>query len=126
MTTHDCVCIVGDLNEKVDVNVQDHTRKWTVDPASKNSDKITQLMRLNQLATVNTMFQPKRNKFVCTFLQTETSDNENVNDFGKYIGQKVKTKYKGVWVSGVVEQADTNPQGRMHRAARFDDGHVIQ
>ena len=128
VSTHDCVCvcILGDLNEQVEANVQGHTGKWTAGPASKNADKITQLMRLNQLAAVNTMFQPRRNKCVCTFLQTETSGNEKVNDFGKYIGQEVKAKYKGAWVSGVVDQADTNPKGRMRWTARFDDRHVMQ
>ena len=128
--THDCLCILGDLNEQVEAEVQGHTGKWTAGPASRNAGKITELMRLNQLVAVNTLFRPKKNKSVCTFLQTETADNKQgnaqANDYGKYVGQKVKAKYKGKWVAGVVEHAYTNKKGRMRWALRFDDGHVMQ
>ena len=40
-------------------------------------------MRLHKLAAVNTMFQSKLNKSVCTFLQTETTGRDDANDFGK-------------------------------------------
>ena len=102
---------------------------WTGGPASKNVDKIIQLMRFNQLAAVNTMFKPKRRQTVHTFLQTESKGNAQAgqaNDFGKYIGNKVKAKYKGAWVSGVVENAYTNKKGRMRWYLRFSDGHVMQ
>ena len=120
------MCILGDLNEQVETNVQGYTGRWTGGPASKNAAKITELMRLNQLAAVNTMFQPKKNKSVCTFLQTESTGSENVNDFGKYVGRKVKAKYNGSWIPGVVEETYTNNKGHMRWSLRFDDGHVMQ
>jgi hypothetical protein len=105
----------GDLNEQVEANVQGHTGKFTAGQASKNAHKITQLMRLNSLAAINTMFQPKQNSSVCTYLQTapQGGDAQGANDFGKYIGRKVKAKYKGKWISGAVTQAYTNKKGRM-------------
>ena len=124
--THDCVCLLGDLNEQVGANIQGHTGKWTGGPASKNASKITELMRLNQLAAVNTMFQPKRNKSVCTFLQTESTGSDKVNDFGKYVGRKVKAKYSGKWIPGVVENMHTDKKGNIRWSLRFDDGHVTQ
>ena len=123
---HDCVCIVGDLNEQVEANVQGHTGKWTGGQASKNAEKITQLLRLHQLAAVNTMFQPKKNKSVCTYLQTESTGTEGINDFGKYVGRAVKAKYDGKWIQGVVEKTYRNKKGRMRWSLRFEDGHVMQ
>ena len=80
----------------------------------------------NQLAAANTMFQPKRNKSVCTFLQTESTGSEKVNDFGKYVGRKVKAKHDGTWIPGVVEKTHTNNKGHMRWSLRFEDGHVMQ
>ena len=97
--SHDCVCILGDLNEQVDANIQGHTGRWTGGPASKNANKINELLRLYQLAAVNIMFQPKRNKSVCTFLQTESTGSEKVNDFGKYVGRKVKAQHNDKWIA---------------------------
>jgi len=124
---HDCVCVLGDLNEQVEASIKGLTGKWTGGQASKNADKVTQLLRLNQLAAVNTMFQPKKNHSVCTFLQTESAGNNNqVNDFGKYIGNDVKANYKGEWIKGVVESAYTNKKGQMRWSLRFNDDHVMQ
>ena len=74
---------------------------------------------------INTMFQPKQNSSVCTYLQTapQGGDAQGANDFGKYIGRKVKAKYKGKWISGAVTQAYTNKKGRMRWALKFQDGH---
>ena len=123
---HDCMCVLGDLNEQVEANIQGLTGKWTGGPASKNADKVAQLMRLNQLVAVNTMFQPRKQHSVCTFLQTETAGNAQVNDFGKYIGSNVKAKYKDKWIKGVVESAHVNKQGQMRWTLRFEDDHVMQ
>ena len=71
-------------------------------------------MRLNQLATVNTMFQPKKNSSVSTFLQTEPQGGDSqANDFGKYIGSKVKVTYRGKSIPGVVTRAYSNDKGHM-------------
>ena len=95
VSTHDCVCVLGDLNDQIGSNDQDYTDNWTGGPASKNVHKIMQLMRFNQLAAVNIMFKPKRRQTVYTFLQTESKGNAQSgqeNDFGKYIDNKVKAK----------------------------------
>ena len=98
----------------MDTNIQGHTDRWTGGPASKNVNKITELLRLYQLAAVNTLFQPKRNKSVYTFLQTESTGSEQVNDFDKYAGRKVKSQCNDKWISGVVEKMYTNNKGNMH------------
>ena len=64
---------------------------------SKNSDNIIALLRMYDLVTMNTMFQPKKHASVHTFLQTKRSDNDD-----KYVGRVVKVKYKGAWVEGKV------------------------
>ena len=35
---HDCVCILGDLNEQVEANIQGHTDSYTAGPPSKNAN----------------------------------------------------------------------------------------
>ena len=75
VNAHDCVCVLGDLNEQVQTNIKGLTDRWTGGQASKNADKVTQLMRFHNLAAVNTMFQPKKHQSVHTFLFIEIYDD---------------------------------------------------
>ena len=44
------------MNKWMQSNIEGHTDRWTGGPASKNADKITELMRLNQLASIKPCF----------------------------------------------------------------------
>ena len=44
----DCICILGDLNEQLEGDVQGHTGKWVAGPKSPKSDKILNLMRMHK------------------------------------------------------------------------------
>ena len=90
-------CVLGDLNEQLESMAQGGvTGRWTGGPASANSGKIADLLRLNNLIAANTTFQPKKHHSVCTYLQTTAQGNEdiNVNDFGAHVNQTVKAEYK--------------------------------
>ena len=91
----DCVVLMGDLNEQLESDISDRTGKWTAGPPSPNSDKILQLMYLHDLTAMNTLFKPKSTWALCTFLQTKKAGQKPHNDFGEYVGAKVKTKYNG-------------------------------
>ena len=124
----DCICLLGDFNEQLQKEIKGVTGKWTGGPPSANSEKIVQFLRLNNLIAANTTFQPKQNSSVCTFLQTTKKGNTEtkVNDFGAYVNQEVKTKYKNKWFDGVVEARESTGQGQPRWVVRFQDGHITR
>ena len=84
----DCICIAGDFNEQVAAGVEHRTGKWTPGPASKNADKIMQLMQLHNLTAINTFFKPRHKFALNTFLQTMRKDSAD-SDQGEYVGRRV-------------------------------------
>ena len=98
----DCICVLGDLNEQLEADIQGVTGKWTAGPKSPNSDKMIQLMRLFALTAANTLFKPKYKHALQTFLQTKRKGHEPHNDYGEYVGADVRVKYKQEWVEGKV------------------------
>ena len=54
----DCICILGDMNEQLEANIQGRTGKWTAGSKSPNADKIMDLMHLHELTATNTLFKP--------------------------------------------------------------------
>ena len=62
------------------------------------------LMRLHDLAAVNTYFEPRKGETAHTYLATKQHDMaESIqNDRGEYVGVNVLTKYKGKQISGKV------------------------
>ena len=128
--SRDCVCMMGDFNEQVESNIKGITGKWTGGPPSTNAEKITDMLRFNKLAAVNTMYQPKKHQSVCTFLQTQHKGNEdinaNANDFGAYVNQEVRAKYKRRWYKGTVEALLTGQGQQPKWIVRFSDGHAMR
>ena len=64
----DCICILGDLNEQLPNNVSGRTGRWTAGPESPNANKILDLMHMHELIAVNTLFEPKYESGLLTFL----------------------------------------------------------
>ena len=91
------MCLLGDFNEQLEANVQGVTGAFTGGPPTKNSDNLIALLRMYNLAAINTMFQQKKHASVHTFLQTKRTDGRD-----KYIGREAKVRYKGKWVTGTV------------------------
>ena len=120
----DCICLLGDINEQLAKEIRGVTGKWTGGPPSTNSDKIVQFLRLHKLLTINTTFQPKKHRSVCTFLQTVKQGSKEINDHGAYVNRCVKAKYKRKWIPGIVEACLSTGQGQPKWVVRFRDGHV--
>ena len=99
----DCVYIMGDLNEQIEGGVKHRTGKWVAGgEKSVNADKIMEMMQLHELTAMNIMFEPKRTSVLYTYLQTERDDSTDTHDYGEYVGDTVRTKYKGEWDEGKV------------------------
>ena len=49
---------------------------------------------MHELTATNTLFKPKHTRALETFLQTKKSESTVDDDFGEFIGAKVKAKYK--------------------------------
>ena len=98
----DCVCIMGDLNEQIEVGVESRTGKWVAGEKSSNADKIMTMMQLHELTSMNTMFEPRRTSALHTYLQTERDDSPDPHDYGEFVGDTVRTKYRGEWYEGKV------------------------
>ena len=78
------------------------TDYWTGGQASTNAEKIVELLRLNDLtAVVNTLFQPKSNNTVHTYLQTKRKRTGEAGDEGEHMGRTVKSTYKGRETNGI-------------------------
>ena len=114
---------MGDLNEQLQSNVDGVTGNFTGGVPSKNSKKIVDILRLNNLAAVNTFFRPKDGKSVHTFLQTKR--NQNNEDAGLYVGRSVKEKYHGKWIQGEVK-AMSWTQGNPEWTVQFEDDYVTK
>ena len=120
----DCICVLGDFNEQLPSNVPTRTGRWTAGPASPNAEKIIQLMQMHELTAANTLFAPKHQEALYTFLQTKRkgeTQQEAHDDFGQYVGRKVNAKYKGKWVEGRVVTTAYH-QGRQKWVVKFTDG----
>ena len=98
----DCVCLLGDFNEQLPAGVDGITGAWTGGPPTKNADKIVELLRLNNLTAVNTMYRPKKNSSVHTFLKTKRKANDDGDELQQFVGRTAKCKYKGRWIKGTV------------------------
>ena len=96
----DCICLLGDLNEQLQAEVDGITGKFTGVPPSKNATTIMDMLRLNDLAAVNTFFQPKPSKTVHTYLHTKR--DADADDTGMHVGREVKQRYRVQWVTGEV------------------------
>ena len=120
----DCICLLGDFNEQLQHSVKGRTGKWTPGPPSKNAHKIMQLMQLHELTAANTLFEPRQNQDLFTFLQTKRNDKcEVVNDYGEFVGARVKAKFKGKWHGGRVN-ATLSHEGTQRWVVTFDDGYT--
>ena len=107
----DCICILGDLNEQLEAEVQGRTGKWTAGPKSPNSDKIIQLMHLHALTAMNTIFEPNSTFALNTFLQTKRDDKTNQqghNDYGEHVGASVKVRYHAANQNGAPRSAEVS------------------
>ena len=121
---HDCVCLLGDFNEQLQPDIQGITGHCTGGQASTHANKIVELLRLNNLITANTLFQPSDS--VHTYLQTKRKGTGEINDEeGEYVGRAVKVKYNGKEISDIVE-ATRQRQGQQVRIVRFSDDYVAQ
>ena len=120
---HDCVCLLGDFNEQLQSDIQGVTGHWTGGKGSANADKIIEILRLNNLIAVNTLFQPSNS--VHTYMQTKRKGTDTDNDEGEYVGRTVRAKYKGKGVNGIVE-AVRQQQGQKVWVVRFEDDFVAQ
>ena len=109
------------FNEQIETNVENITGRWTGGPPTKNSDKIISLLRMNELIAMNTIFRPKKNQSVHTFLQSKRSEAASTNE--KYIGRAVKAKYRGRWVRGTVI-APSLLTSEPAWIVRYNDGYV--
>ena len=120
----DCVCVLGDFNEQLSSNVPKRTGRWTAGPASPNAEKVIQLMQMHELTAANTMFAPKHQEALYTFLQTKKKEDTQQaahDDFGQFVGREVSAKHEGKWVGGRVVTT-TYHQGRQKWLVKFDDG----
>ena len=119
----DCICLLGDLNEQLGAGVKNVTDRFTGGPPPKNAAKIVDMLRLNDLAAVNTYYQPKPNKSVHTYLHTKR--NDNAGDSGMYVGRKVKEQYRGRLVAGEVIATQWT-QDIPTWIVKFEDGYVAK
>ena len=121
----DCVCMLGDFNEQLPSNVEGATGAWTGGTASANANRMLDLLRMNNLTAINTLFPPKKRQSVCTFLQTKQrgSSMDTANDLGRYVGREVKVKYKKAWIEGIVQDVDASSDEPTW-IIRYDDGYV--
>ena len=116
----DCICLLGDFNEQLKANLEGITGKWTGGPPSKNAERIHDLLRLNNLVAVNTMFHPNKHQSVNTFLQTKRSGATG-GDEGLYVGRDVKAKYRGRWIDGKILSM-CKVRGYPQWVVRYNDG----
>ena len=65
---YDYIIVLGDLNEQLCANIKNRTDHWTGGAASKNADKILDIMRMYDLYAINTHFEPKKGESVHTYL----------------------------------------------------------
>ena len=82
-----------------------------------------QLMFLHDLTAMNTFFEPKSTRALCTFLQTKRTGQQPHNDFGEYVGATVKAKYKAKWVEGKVVSTHFQNHKRTW-IVKFKDGYI--
>ena len=119
----DCICILGDFNEQLPGGVPNRTGKWTAGPESPNADAIINLMHMHELTAANTLFEPKHNSALYTFLQTKREGVTAHSDLGEYVGNKVKVKFRNKWTHGTVKSTfDT--EGEQEWLVKFDDGYT--
>ena len=97
------------------------TGKFTSGQPTKNATKIADMLRLNNLAAMNTFFQPKANKPAHTFLHTKR--NDDADDAGMYVGREVKERYRGRWESGKVVAMKWT-LGEPKWVVQYSDGYV--
>ena len=99
----DCICILGDFNEQLKSAIPNRTGKWTAAPKSQNADKILELMHMHELTAANTLFEPRHQSALYTFLQSERDGMREHGDMGEYVGRKTKVKCKDTWITGTVK-----------------------
>ena len=119
----DCIVLLGDFNEQLPGNIKNRTGKWVAGEASKNANKIMDLMQLYDLFAVNTQFEPKRGESVHTYLCPKPKNGAS-GDFGLHVGERVACKYKGNIINGVVTSVSIGEEDTKWNI-QFDDGHAI-
>ena len=67
---HDCIIIMGDMNEQLQRCIPNLTGKWCGGEPTKNSRKITSIMTMHDLCAINTYFKPRRKQTEHTYLYT--------------------------------------------------------
>ena len=85
----DCIIILGDLNEQLPPNIDNHTGKWAFGSASKNADDIIDIMRLHDLYAINTKFQPAKHTSNATYISINKK-GANDKTSGKYQDRQCK------------------------------------
>ena len=126
----DCICVLGDLNEQLVVNVQGTTGAWTGGPPSKNSDKMVELLQMYNLQAANTFFEPKKNKSAHAYMYTETKAKACGQDLGLYVGERVRCEHDGQEIDGDVIAAERTDDTifqdslALRWTIRFDDEHM--
>ena len=98
---NDAVVILGDFNEQLPPNVDNHTGKFAYGSASKNADDILNILRLHDLFAVSTKFQPSKNATNATHIAT-TRKERNDDNPDTFLGRHVSARYKGNQLRGTV------------------------
>ena len=123
--TNDCIIMMGDLNEQLPGNINNHTGKWVGGKPSKNAEKILELKRMYDLYAANTHFEPKQGQTVHTYLKPKCTDENKRDDFGLYVGERVKCKYKGNEIGGeVIAVEEMQAEQDSKWTVKFDDGYT--
>ena len=123
----DCVILMGDFNCELQRNVQGCTGQWFMNrrPDDGHSDKVMDLLRVNDLFAVDSMFKPKRTRMFCsqgkrlcnaTYLQKDSSKRPKKLDYFM-----VSNRWRSCVTNSVTKWAPS-----IHRFGRAFDHALLQ
>ena len=121
---NDCVVVLGDFNEQYYQAMCPTHSKWTYGFASQNADKLLEVMRMFDLYTISTHFQPKRGSTNTTYTFCAEGSFDPTEEVEDLVGQEVIARYKGKRIKGVVKSKFLKKDKQLLKI-KFDDGYVV-
>ena len=98
---NDCIIVLGDFNEQLPANIENHTGNWAFGKPSQNADAVIDIMRLFDLYAINTKFEPPTNSSNATFIAVKKKEDKNTKDVDLH-GRKTRTILNGELCKGTV------------------------
>ena len=119
---NDCIIVLGDINEQLPANIDNHTGNWAYGDASQNADNIIDILRLYDLFAINTKFKPASTSSNATYIAVTKKGNKDTKDVD-LCGRQTRKIIRGEEIKGKI-YARNQKDGTTSWLTKYPDGHV--